>query len=583
MTRRTSAIKRAAKTPETDVRYCHILQVLTDWIGTTVMVVIGGRGLAKSTVIQALRSYRCVYDMPGAAFAFVSNTYVNLQDNIMPAVQKGWGLLGWAEGRDYIKYKRPPESWRRRCSVIVDDYRNAISFPNGCVIFLGSLDNPSLLAGKSVVHLFMDEAKYDKEQKVNRAFPILRGDALAYGNSVLFLGITITTDMPDITEGEFDWFFRYADEMDADRIYNIARVACALNEELLEMESIKRRANSSQLRIRRQQERIDRLQAGLWKMRKGQTFFFNASSLVNVQILTVEYIRRLLSGTLEMHEAMKSVFGMRPGLKRELRFYTLWSETHKYYDGTADGVAATNSSQLRYLHQHRPIEAGMDFGNQTSLVIGQYDNPSLYRIHKSMYVLAPQSIRQLADQFLLFFAGHGNKVLDFYYDRAGNNYAKQKKDQASEFKDAVEKDADGHRTGWIVNLKSRKQGIIRQNAEYTFMITLLGGTCPALPALQVDALNCREMISSIELAKAEVTYQGDSKIVRKVKKTEKLDLKKLPMLSTNFSDAFKYLLMRKDWLSVAHRTVSTSGSSSSGAVDQWFDSLTSQSDPSSGL
>ncbi len=574
MTKRTSVIvEKASLDPETDVRYCHILQVLVDWIGTTVLVVIGGRGLAKSTVIQALRAYKCVYDMPGAAFAFVSNTYTNLQDNILPAVQKGWGLLGWQEGRDYVKYKRPPESWRRRCSVVVDDYRNAITFPNGCVIFLGSLDNPSLLAGKSVVHMFLDEAKYDKEQKVNRAFPILRGDALTYGNSVLFLGITITTDMPDITEGEFDWFFRYADQMDPERIYNIARVANALNEALIRMEKLRRKDRPSAAGIAKQRKKIEYLQQGLWKMRKGQTFFFNASSLVNVQILTVDYIKRLLSGTLEMHEALKSVFGMKPGLKRELRFYTLWSERHKYYDGTEDGQPAANSTQLKYLHHRRALEAGMDFGNQLSLVIAQPESPTLYRVHKSMYVLAPQTIRQLADQFLLFFSTHQCKELILYYDRAGNNYAKQQKDSASEIKAAIEKDADGHRTGWVVKLMSRRQGIIRQNAEYNFMLQLLGETCPSLPSIQVDAINCKEMVSSIELAKAEVTWSGDAKIVRKVKKSEKLDIKKLPMLSTNFSDAWKYLMMRKDWLKAAHRDVSSGGGSSTSAVDQWFEDM----------
>ena len=66
---------------------------------------------------------------------------------------------------------------------------------------MGSLDNPSLLAGKSVVHLFYDESKYDKDEKVNRAMPVLRGDSLTYGASHLFLGLTITTDMPDVERG----------------------------------------------------------------------------------------------------------------------------------------------------------------------------------------------------------------------------------------------------------------------------------------------------------------------------------------------------------------------------------------------
>lgn len=570
MTRKTSAkILQQQQDSDVEANYCHIVQVLTDWIMTTVMVIIGGRGLAKSTVVQAIRSYECVYEMPGGAFAFVGNTYANLTDNVMPAVQKGWQMLGWTEGIDYIKGRRPPEAWRRRCSVIVDDYRNAYTFPNGCVIFMGSLDNPSLLAGKSVIHLFLDEAKYDKEQKVNRAFPILRGDAVTYGHSVLFLGITITTDMPDITEGEYDWFFRYAAQMNPERIEQIAMVASQRNETLIKLERARRKPTPSPAAIERLEKRVAHYDYALHKMRKGETFFFNASSLVNIQILTVDYIKRLLNGTLEMHEAMKSVFGMRPGLKRDLRFYSLWGEQHKYYDGTEDGQPATSCGQLRHLHARRPLEGGMDFGNMLSLVVAQMDGADLIRIHRNFYELPPHTCRQLADQFLLFFSTHECKVLHLYYDRAGNNYYKQQKDLASEIKNAIEKDADGHRTGWSVVLESRKQGILRQNAEYNFMQMLMEGH-PALPRLLVDAVDCKEMVSSIELARAEITYVGDAKVVRKVKKSEKLEARKLPMLSTNFSDAFKYLLMRKDWIQAIRRNVAGSGASE-GAVDAWLD------------
>ena len=80
--------KNLARTPsdDIDVKFGHTLQVLTDWVDTTIFVAICGRGTAKSTVIQARRLYRCVHDMPGGAFAFVANTYSNLTNNIMPAV-----------------------------------------------------------------------------------------------------------------------------------------------------------------------------------------------------------------------------------------------------------------------------------------------------------------------------------------------------------------------------------------------------------------------------------------------------------------------------------------------------------------
>jgi hypothetical protein len=97
----------------------------------------------------------------------------------------------------------------------------------------------------------------------------------------------------------------------------------------------------------------------------------------------------------------------------------------------------------------------------------------------------------------------------------------------------------------------------------------MSGRNKALPQLLVDAVNCPELVSSIEGAKAAVKYRGQVKIVAKVKKSEKLELKKLPRLSTNFSDAFKYLLMRRDWLAAAKAApAATSGADA--AADKWI-------------
>lgn len=555
--------------PDIPVKFGSDALIFCDWIDTTNFVSVGGRGVAKSTVILARRSERCVRLMPGAPLAIVANTYSNLIDNIMPAVQNGWKLDGLIEGIHYIKSKRPPEEWRRRCSVIVDDYRHVYSFWNGSVLFLGSLDNPSLLAGKSVVHLLFDETKYASDSKAARVMPILRGDAITYGRCHLYGGVTITTDMPDVTEGEYDWFFRYASEMNPERIIKIVQAASELNRLQLKLLKLNRAAKPDIRKIARIENRIDYYEEGLLKLRKGQTFFMNVSSFVNIDILTVDYARRLYNGALELHEFLKSVLGMRPGVRRDARFYVLFSDRHKYSDGTASGVAAFSSAELRHLDKTRPIDGGMDFGNMLSLVIGQTDG-QYYRIHKNFYELPPGWFRELADQFLAFFAGHECKELNLYYDRAGNNFEKQGEDYASKIKDAIEKDASGRRTGWTVNLKSRKQSTIRQNAEFDFMHEFMRGENKKLPALLVDALNCPEMISSIEGARAEVKYRGSVKVVAKVKKTEKLEAKKLPRLSTNFSDAFKYLLMRREWIKV----INVSGSQAPGAdalAREWID------------
>lgn len=555
------------KLPDVPVKFGSDALVFCDWIDTTNFISIGGRGVAKSTVILARRSARCVRLMPGAPVAIVANTYANLVDNIMPAVQNGWKLQGFIEGVHYVKGRKPPEEWRRRCSIIVDDYRHVYSFYNGSVIFLGSLDNPSLLAGKSVAHLLFDEAKYASDSRAARVMPILRGDAITYGRCHLYGGVTITTDMPDVTEGEFDWFFRYASQMDPERIVRIMQAAGMLNKYRTKLTRLNRQPSADVRKIATAERQIQYWEEGLLKLRKGQTFFMNISSFVNIDILTVDYAKRLYNGSLELHEFLKSVLGMRPGVRKDARFYVLFGENHKYSDGTVSGEAAFSSSELRYLDASSPIDGGMDFGNMLSLVIGQRDG-KVYRIHKNFYELPPGWFREIADQFLRFFEPHRCKTLHLYYDRAGNNFQRQGEDYAGKIKEAIEKDGQGRRTGWEVILCSRKQAIIKQDAEFDFMHELMRGENPKLPALMVDALDCPEMISSVEGAKAGVRYRGQQKIVAKVKKSEKLELKKLPRLSTNFSDAFKYLMMRREWLAAAKASTAAAAGVDS-MVEQW--------------
>ncbi len=555
---------------EAPARFASDALILCDWIDTTNFVVIGGRGLAKSTVILAHRSERCVRLMPGAPVAIVANTYANLVDNIMPAVQNGWKLAGLIEGVHYIKGKKPPEEWRRRCSVIVDDYRHVYSFWNGSVIFLGSLDNPSLLAGKSVAHLLFDEAKYASDSKAARVMPILRGDAITYGRCHLYGGVTITTDMPDVTEGEFDWFFRYASEMEPERVVRIMQAAGELNRLRLKLVKLTAAEEPDERKVERVRRKIEYYEDGLLKLRKGQTFFANLSSFVNIDVLTVDYAKRLYNGALEEHEFYKSVLGMRPSVRRDARFYVNFEEGNKYADGCLSGVAAFTSSELQYLDPTRPLDGGMDFGNMLSLVIGQDDGPR-YRVHKNFYELPPGYIRELADEFLRFFAGHRCKVLNLYYDRAGNNYQRQGEDLAGKVREAIERDGTGARTGWSVELMSRKQATIGQNAEYDFMIELMSGKNPKLPELLIDSKNCPELVSSMELARTVIKYKGEVKMVHKDKRSEKLPIKKLPRLSTNFSDAFKYLMMRREWRDAAMAARPSSAPVASGLIDSFLE------------
>lgn len=536
-----------------EIRLTHKLKIAVDWVDTWRVVVVAGRGMAKTQEIQAERTLRIVQDMPGAPLAFICDTYVNFSTNILPALKVGWKRKKWYEDIHYVSNKRPPEEWLKRCSIIVDDFKHTIFFRNGTVIFAGSLDRPSLLAGKSVVHIFSDEAKYQADVKVDRAFPILRGDATLYGYSTYFLGMTVTTDMPNPTEGEYDWVFRFAKEMDVSRIKQIISAYGVLNDLYLKL--YREYHGAGRLKqMENLEKQINKWLELLRKARYEQTFFINSSSLNNIQFLTTKYINGLIQ-TLETEDFNKSVLGLRPSLKKTLRFYPNIAEHHFFNDGfnykfidrySLKDDIPDDSRILAYVKRGEPLEAGFDTGNMKSLVIGQLDGPE-YRLLKFLYTIPPESFRSLGDKFIRYFQYHENKTLDLWYDRAANQFQSMGEDAAGALKDAIEKDSEGNRTGWMVNLKSRKQPNIKQETEYEFMIAMLKEETPGLPKLRIDAVNCKEVKASMENAPAKISYRRKEKVVSKDKRSERYAVERLPMESTNPSDAVKYLLLRREW------------------------------------
>lgn len=549
-------IQKRVNKEDVDVKYAHILRILCDWIDTWILIVIGGRGLAKSTEIQAERTLACIYDMPGAPLAIVADTYANLSSKIMMAIKIGWKRKGYIEGVHYVCNKRPPEEWLKRCSISgISTWKNTIFWHNGTIIFGGSLDRPSLLAGLSVVHIFWDEAKYHEDRKVDAAMPTLRGDGILYGHSVYFLGITVTTDMPEVTKAEYDWFFKFVSRMCPERIVKVLEIFDQLNKTRIKILQENEKSKPNQKRLNKLYRDEQYWLNGWKKARHEQTYFVNASSLVNIEILTLKYLKQQYKPE-DLESFKKSILGMRPTLTKDSRFYSLLSEIHFYYDGYDYtgyydkfplGEIPESSLGLKYLNHDAVLEAGLDFGNMTSMVIGQTSD-NITRLLKELYVLTPKSNRHLADDFLEFFKDHRNKEIDLYYDRAGNNFKDQGKDLAGEIRDCIEKNANGNRTGWIVNLKSRRQGTIYQGTEYYMALEIMGGQNKKLPKLLIDGHNCKCLKSSLENApRGTKTNRKGTKLLIKVKKSEKLPLGQLPMFSTNFSDAFKYYICRRDW------------------------------------
>jgi hypothetical protein len=543
-----------------EMRYNNWVSTFVEMVKPKNLYIVGGRGTAKSTSIMAGRIIDVCYDMPRASFLLVADTYVNLLTNIIPAITTAWReRYGWFEYESqnmlghYVLGEPPPSNinWKKPYTD-TREFKRTITTFLGNKIFFVSLDRASSSAGISVVHHFIDEAKYDDPKKIKKLFPTLRGDAREFGHSHYFMGQTVTTDMPNPYSGEFDWILDMEKQMNKEQIINILQVAFVVNDILKEW--LNASQNEDEKKTRLLQAKLNKWEARLRKIREGSTLFYVVSSLANIDILKVDYLKNLLA-TLGWDEFKVAVLSMKASVSKDQRFYPNLSSEHFYHDGynydyydqfgLKDNITQ-NSTGLKYVNPNMPIEAGYDAGNMNSLAIGQ-DHGKTYRVVKTIHVLSPEWIRELADEFITYFRPQVNKMLYLYFDRAANNYSRAKEDFAGKLKQAIERDDTGTPTGWNVVLMSRKQGNITSNEEYDLMIEMMSGRNKDLPQLQIDIHECATLRSSLQIAPMEKDSKGN---IKKVKKSEKLPLQRLPLESTNMSDAFKYLMCRPKWLNV---------------------------------
>lgn len=546
----------------TELRHTNWLKMVIDMIGPKNLYLIAGRGMGKTSDVLAERAIDVVYDMSGAPMAIVGDTYINLQKNVVKTFLDGWERLGWIEARDgrkghFVVDSKPPSYFQEPYSRL-DSFKHTISTFNGANFTLVSMDRPSTGAGNNYVHLFGDEVKYLKEAKLKKLTPAIRGNYLSFGHSPYFRGRTFTTDYPDQNSVyEDDWILRMVKNMDKKQILLILDCAFVLND--IRIEYARAEQNQEKEAMKNVAKKLERWEARCYKVRKNSTLFYIASSFVNLDILTEGYFFEQYQD-LEFEDYKTTILSMKPSLSPGARFYGNLNEKHFYLDGynyeyyDQFGLKANiteMSRGLRYIHSNEKLEAGVDFGNMNGMVIGQEQWPN-YRCLKNMHILSPQWLDDLALKFIEFFVDHTHKELDMYYDRAANSYSKQKQDFATKLKNSIERitDSSGKRktTGWKVNLMSVAQRNISHGEEFDLMNDLMKGNAPGLPKLLIDMFECKELKSSLELAPIEKDSKGN---IKKIKKSEKFPIKRLPMESTNYSDAFKYLMCRKKYLDVA--------------------------------
>jgi len=502
--------------------------------------------------------------MPGAPLVWVADTYSNLRQNVLPSLLEGLERKGWLEGKHFVIERKPPTYTIEECKNLPDwlrphfwkpfnrvaSYTHTIIFFTGTNITFGSLDRPSTLAGRSYVHIFGDEVKFFKEAKIAQLTKAIRGYRMQYSHSPFYRGHTFTTDMPDTRNvGEYNWILKQGQKMKPKAIMLLLRASIILNE--VTQEWVRAIEDDDTAEAVKKEKLVKLWRHKTYTIRKSvdaQTFFWIASSYINVDVLTPEYFKDEFETNLS--DINTAILSMKPSLEAGDRFYAALSSRHFFDDGNdptmADSFGLRDDEDctiLKHLRPDKTLECGVDFGNMNSMTFGQQIGQD-YKILKTIYTLTPSWLRELADEFIRYWQPHEHKVLHMYYDRAGNNYRGAKQDLATKLKKHIELDSKGRRTGWKVILMSLNQGNIPIHEEYTFMMELMSDQNKHLPRLSIDQYNAKPLKASLEMAPP---TRNDKGFIVKVKKSEKLEIHRLPLESTNFSDSFKYLMMRTSW------------------------------------
>ena len=566
--------KLKISTENVDLRWANWWAQLVCMMMPPKLYAIAGRGTGKTVTILANRLVEIMYEMPGAPFVWVADTFSDLHKNIIPSLLDGLVMLGMQEDRDFIMNKIPPVYWRDRMYNKKRDFQQTLVFANGFNLSFVSLDRPAIGAGASYVGIFGDEVKYFVRDKIANLLKAVRGFKVKYGNCVFYRSETFLSDMPNENHiGEDNWILSKGKFNNKERLLLCAQCSFVYNETKQVYAAYKQQYEEAQERKKKGElsyEELDKIQKkyetafrtmerwrNRWnKTRYGLSFFTMVSSYVNVDVLGKDWFSDEIESGIEGLSA--NVLSIIPKIEANLRFYPNLSEENFYADGYLNEVIESHPygwmetcEVLKYLDKNVTLEGGMDAGNMLSMVFGQRRGKELF-VMKELYTLPPAGIRQLADEFIRYFKPMKAKILVLYYDRSMNNYHRTSADMATQIKKNIERDADGKPTGWRVMLQSKGLGNISSNQEYRFMMDLLSGNLAnVLFNIKIDRHNCENLKSEMEVTKTKLASSvSGSNVIVKQKTGDKLPFARLAKESTNLTDALKYFVMRQNWIYV---------------------------------
>lgn len=123
-------------------------------------------GIASGkTYLIGANNFMKMIQFPSVRGFIGANTQEQLTKSTLVGVFKFWALVGLRRDVHYVVDKQPPKNFKV-CGERLKSYHNTISFQNGKLIFLASLENYKAIDGIEFGHADLDETKDTKEEAV---------------------------------------------------------------------------------------------------------------------------------------------------------------------------------------------------------------------------------------------------------------------------------------------------------------------------------------------------------------------------------------------------------------------------------
>lgn len=543
----------AKKIEDLEELYLNNLQILVQVIDCNTVIAEAGRGTGKTEGITSRRSISVANDMPRETSVLAHKSYVALLANVVPNMLAFYSeprgkeqrpLL--KEGVDYVVGEKTLPGHFIRPRYTPEHPEHTIFFANGHNIRLVATDQQESIAGSNIVHIFLEEMKLNKGDKLkSRLIPAMRIGRLTKNisktqASVYYQGVTGVSDTARVSLGEDSWFNEYEENMDEELIAEIVTLSLHVNEALGNIQLKKN--------VEAMQKRIDRYMPILTRARKAATFYARVSTFVNRDVLGPQYFatqKKLLTPS----EFLTSICSVREK-KTDNMFVANFDEIKHTFDDSYkyESIMKFNLKEnfkitSEYLKHYNPddkLELGFDPGSFASFVVAQEKKrQNEYRILKEHYVYSPKDLPELAREFNQFWCNRRNRNIDLYYDRAGNQRKPQKRQHET---DAKELKAELEKYGWKVRLMNLDQRTIYHWELYKLMLKLFSAEERAIPKILIDSNECPNLISSIY---ASPIKKGSNPIELDKSSEVKLPLHLQAGLSTQIPSGMFYLLWKK--------------------------------------